>query len=146
MAEGFSRVGAVDVTGQEQTYGHVAAAAEYQRLGAFDGAYDVIPRFEVTVDTRGDRADLPFGSSIRAGMRVATTQLLPVQVEMGYSYDWAFGGHGVMASAEKRLAESPTMTLGFRFTTFSAGDKPSVLDIWERDLELSSYVRIELSR
>jgi hypothetical protein len=146
LAEGFSRFGAIDVTGQEQTYGHVATAAEYQRLGAFDGNYDVIPRFEVTVDTRGDRADLPFGSSIRAGMRVATTQLLPVQVEAAYSYDWAFRGHGVIASVEKRLAESPTMTLGFRFTKFSAGDKPSVLDIWKRDLELSSFVRIELSR
>jgi hypothetical protein len=146
LAEGFSRVGAVNVTGQKQTYSYVATAAEYQRLGAFDGAYDVIPRFEVTVDTRGDRADLPFGSSIRAGMRIATTQLLPMQVEMAYSYDWAFRGHGIIASAEKRLAESPTMTLGFRFTTFAAGDKPSVLDIWKRDLELSSYVRIELSR
>jgi hypothetical protein len=146
LAEGFSRFGAIDVTGRDETYGHVATAAEYQRLGAFDGAYDVVPRFEFTVDTRGDRADLPFGSSIRAGMRVATTALLPVQVEAAYSYDWAFGGHGVIASAEKRLAESPTMTLGFRFTKFSAGDKPSVLDIWKRDLELSSFVRIELSR
>jgi hypothetical protein len=146
IGEGFSRFGAVNVMGQEQTYGHVATAAEYQRLGAFDGTYDVIPRFEVTVDTRGDRADLPFGSSVRAGMRLATTQLLPMQVEMAYSYDWAFRGHGVIASAEKRLAESPTMTLGFRLTTFSAGEKPSVLDIWKRDLELSSYVRIELSR
>ena len=146
LAEGFSRFGAINVTGQEQTYGYVATAAEYQRPGAFDGAYDVIPRFEVTVDTRGDRADLPFGSSLRAGLRIATTQLLPLQVEAAYSYDWAFGGHGVIASAEKRLAESPTMTLGFRFTRFSAGDKPSVLDIWKRDLELSSYVRIELSR
>ena len=146
LAEGFSRFGAINVTGQEQTYGHVAGAAEYQRPGAFDGTYDVIPRFEVTLDTRGDRADLPFGSSIRAGMRIATTELLPMQVEMAYSYDWAFRGHGVIASAEKRLAESPTMTLGFRFTKFFAGDKPSVLDIWERDLELSSYVRIELSR
>ena len=79
-------------------------------------------------------------------MRVATTQLLPAQVEMAYWYDWAFRGHGVIASAEKRLAESPTMTLGFRFTTFSASDKPSVLDIWQRDLELSSYFRIEMSR
>ena len=146
LAEGFSRFGAIDVTGQDHTYTHVATAAEYQRLGAFDGAYDVIPRFEVTVDTRGDRADLPFGSSIRAGMRIATTGLLPVQVEAAYSYDWAFRGHGVIASAEKRLAESPTMTLGFRFTRFSAGEKPSVLDLWTRDLELSSYVRIELSR
>jgi hypothetical protein len=146
LAEGFSRFGAIDVMGREQTYSHVATAAEYQRLGAFDGNYDVIPRFEVTVDTRGDRADLPFGSSIRAGMRVATTQLLPVQVEAAYSYDWAFRGHGVIASAEKRLAESPTMTLGFRFTKFSAGDKPSVLDIWKRDLEFSSFIRVELSR
>jgi hypothetical protein len=146
LAEGFSRFGALDVTGREQAYGHVATAAEYQRLGAFDGAYDVVPRFEVTLDTRGDRADLPFGSSIRAGMRVATAQVLPVQVEMAYLYDWALRGHGVVASAEKRLAESPTMTLGFRFTAFSAGDTPSVLDIWKRDLELSSFVRIELSR
>ena len=146
LAEGFSRFGALNVIGQEQTYAHVATAAEYQRLGAFDGSYDVVPRFEVTVDTRGDRADLPFGSSIRAGMRIATTQLLPVQVEGAYSYDWALRGHGVIASVEKRLAESPTMTLGFRFTKFSAGDKPSVLDIWKRDLELSSFVRIELSR
>jgi hypothetical protein len=146
LAEGFSRFGAIDVTGQHVTYGHAAGAAEYQRLGAFDGTYDLIPRFEVTVDTRGDRADLPFGSSVRAGMRVATTQLLPVQLEMAYAYDWVFRGHGVIASAEKRLAESPTMTLGVRFTRFSAGDRPSVLDIWKRDLELSSYVRIEVSR
>ena len=146
LGEGFSRFGAINVTGQQQTHGHVAAAAEYQRLGTFDGTYDVIPRVEATVDTRGDRADLPFGSSVRAGMRVATTQLRPVQVEIAYSYDWAFRGHGVIASAEKRLAESPTMTVGFRFTTFSASHKPSVLDIWKRDLELSSYVRIELSR
>jgi hypothetical protein len=146
IAEGFSRSGAVNVVGREQTYGHVALAAEYQRVGAFDHSYDFIPRLEVTVDTRGDRADLPFGSSVRAGMRVATTQVLPLQVDMGYSYDWAFRGHGVMASVEKRLAESPTMALGFKFRTFSGGDKPSVLDIWKRDLELSSYVRIELSQ
>jgi hypothetical protein len=146
IAEGFSRFGGLNVTGHEQTYGYVASAAEYQRVGALDGAYDFIPRLELTVDTRGDRADLPFGSSIRAGMRIATTQLRPMQVDVAYSYDWSFRGHGVMTSAEKRLAESPTMSVGIKFKTFSGSHKPSVLDIWNRDLELSSYVRIELSR
>ena len=79
-------------------------------------------------------------------MRVAQTQLLPVQVDVAYSYDWAFRGHAVMAAVEKALAESPTLNLGFRFTAFSEGRKPSVLDIWHDDLELYSYVRIELSR
>ena len=51
-----------------------------------------------------------------------------------------------MAAVEKALAESPTLNLGFRFTAFSAGRKPSVLDIWKDDLELFSYLRIELSR
>ena len=74
LAEGFVRDGAVDVTGQERTYGYVATAAEYQRLGAFDGAYNFIPRFEFMADTRGDRADIPFASAVRAGMRVATTE------------------------------------------------------------------------
>ena len=38
-------------------------AAEYQRLGAFGGAYNLIPRFEFMADTRGDRADIPFASA-----------------------------------------------------------------------------------
>lgn len=146
LAEGFGRRGGIDVTGQERTYGSVTAAAEYQRLGAFDGAYNVIPRFEIMIDTRGDRADIPFASGVRAAMRIAQTGLLPLQVDMAYSFDWAFRGHGVMAAVEKALAESPTLNLGFRFTAFSEGHKPSVLDIWHDDLELYGYVRIELSR
>jgi hypothetical protein len=146
LAEGFTRRGAVDVTGRERNYGYVAAAAEYQRFGAFGGAYNLIPRFELMADTRGDASDVPFASSLRAGMRVATTQLLPLQVDVGYSYDWSLRGHGVMASVEKALAESPTLNLGFRLRTFSAGAKPSVLDVWKDDVELYSYIRIEMSR
>jgi len=146
LAEGFVRDGAVDVTGQERTYAYVAVAAEYQRLGAFDGAYNVIPRFELMADTRGDRADIPFASAVRAGMRAATTSLRPVQIEVGYSYDWAFRGYGVMAAIEKTLAESPTVNLGFRFTTLSAGSTRSILDVWQDDRELFGFVRIEVSR
>ena len=146
LAEGFGRGGAVDVTGRERTYAYVAAAAEYQRLGAFDGAYNLIPRFEFMADSRGDRADIPFASAVRAGMRVATTGLRPVEVEMAYSYDWAFRGHGGFGAVEKTLAESPTVKLGLRGTAFSAGAKPSVLDIWKDDLELFGYVRVEVSR
>jgi hypothetical protein len=142
--EGFSRSGAVDVWGQRRTYTSVAGAAEYQRFGAFSGAYHVIPRVEVTADTRGDRADLPFASSIRAGMRITRSELLPLQVQGAYSYDWVLRGHGVIASAEKALVETPSVNLGFRFTKFVGGDKASVLDIWERDVELYSYFRIEL--
>jgi len=146
LGEGFVRDGAVDVTGQERTYAYVAAAAEYQRLGAFDGAYNFIPRFELMVDTRGDRADIPFASAVRAGMRVATTSLRPMQVEAGYAYDWAFRGYGIMAAIEKTLAETPTVNLGFRFTTFSAGSTRSILDVWQDDRELFAFVRIEVSR
>lgn len=146
LAEGFVRDGAVDVTGEERTYGYVATAAEYQRLGAFSGAYNFIPRFEFMVDTRGDRADIPFASAVRAGMRVATTSLRPMQLEVGYAYDWAFRGYGAMAAIEKTLAETPTVNIGFRFTTFSAGSKPSILDVWKDDRELFAFVRIEVSR
>jgi hypothetical protein len=146
LAEGFVRHGAVDVTGQRRNYGYVAGAAEYQRFGVAGGAYNLIPRFDVMVDTRWDRADIPFASAARAGMRIATTSVHPLQVDMGYSYDWAFRGHGVLATVEKTLAESPTLTLGFRSTTFVAGAKRSVLDIWKDDLELSGYIRLELSR
>jgi hypothetical protein len=79
-------------------------------------------------------------------MRIATTRLHPVQVDMAYSYDWAFRGHGVLGALEKALAESPTVNVGLRFTAFSAGHKRSILDIWEDDLELVGYVRVELSR
>ena len=51
-----------------------------------------------------------------------------------------------MASAEKALAESPTVNLGFRLTAFTGSRTPSVLAIWKNDLELYSYVRIEVSR
>ena len=146
FAEGFGRRGAIDVTGRERSYGYVAAAAEYQRLGAFGGLYNVIPRFEFMADTRGDLADIPFASAARAGLRIAQTGRLPLQLEAGYAYDWVFRGHGVTTSFEKALSESPVLNLGFRFTAFRAGSKPSVLDIWEDDLELYSYVRIELSR
>ena len=146
LTEGFARRGALDVTGRERAYGYVAAAAEYQRFGAFDGAYNIIPRLEFMADTRGDRADIPFASAVRAGMRIATTQLRPLQAEVAYSYDWAFRGHGVVGGIEKTLAESPTVNLGFRFTAFSSGVKPSVLDIWKDDHELLGYVRFELSR
>jgi hypothetical protein len=146
FAEGFGRRGALDVTGRERDYGYVAAAAEYQRLGAFGGAYNLIPRFEFMADTRGDRADIPFASAVRAGMRVATTGVLPVQADMGYSYDWAFRGHGVLGAVEKALAESPTVNVGFRVTAFSGGKKRSILDVWKDDLELLGYVRLALSR
>ena len=146
LGEGFVRDGAVNVTGQEQTYVSMTAAAEYQRLGAFNGAYNVIPRFEFGVDSRGDQADIPFGSNVRAGIRIAQTRRLPLQVEAGYLYDWAFRGHGFRGSVEKGLAESPTLNIGFRFTSLSAGGKPSVLDIWRDDLELFTYLRVELSR
>lgn len=146
VAEGFGRSGAIDVTGRERTYGYVAGAAEYQRFGACGGACNLIPRFDVMVDTRGDRADIPFASAARAGMRIATTTVHPLQVDVAYSYDWAFRGHGLIAIVEKTLSEAPTLTVGFRTTTFFAGPKPSVLDIWKDDLELSAYLRIELSR
>jgi hypothetical protein len=146
FAEGFSRRGAHDVSGQQRSYGSIAAAAEYQRLGAFGGAYNLIPRFDVMADTRGDRADIPFASAVRTGIRIAATGLRPVQVDMAYSYDWAFRGHGALGAVEKTLAESPTVNIGFRFTRFAAGNKPSVLDIWEDDLELLGYVRLEVSR
>jgi len=146
LGEGFARVGALDVTGRERSYGYVAAAAEYQRLGAFGGAWNLIPRFEFMADTRGDLADIPFASAMRAGMRLATTRVRPVQIDVGYAYDWAFRGHGFRGSVEKGLAESPTLNIGFRFTSLSAGGKPSVLDIWRDDLELFTYLRVELSR
>jgi hypothetical protein len=123
-----------------------AAAAEYQRLGAFGGAWNLIPRFELMADTRGDRADIPFASAVRAGMRLATTRLLPVQVDLGYAYDWAFRGHGVLGAAEKALSESPTVNLGLRFTAFSGGRTRSILDVWKDDVELLGYLRVELSR
>jgi len=146
LAEGFGRGGAVDVTGRERTYVSVAGAAEYQRLGALGGAYNFIPRFEVLADSRGDRADIPFGSAVRAGIRIAQAQRLPAQVDLGYSYDWAFRGHGLLAGVEKALAESPTVSIGFRLTAMSAGTKPGVLNIWRDDLELFSFVRVGLSR
>ena len=146
LGEGFTRTGAIDVTGQDRTYTYLAGAAEYQRLGAFDGAYNIIPRLEVMADTRGDRADIPFASSARAGLRVAQTRRLPLQAEMAYAYDWAFQGHGAIASIEKELAEAPTVTLGFRFTAFSKGQTPSILDVWRDDLELYGFIRVELSR
>lgn len=146
LAEGFVRSGGIDITGRERRYGYVAGAAEYQRFGAFDGAWNLIPRVELTADTRGDRVDIPFASSVSAGMRIERAQLLPVRVDAAWSYDWAFRGHGVMASMEKPLAESPNLNLGVRFTAFSAGAKRSVLDVWEDDLELYTYVRVELSR
>jgi hypothetical protein len=146
LAEGFVRGNGLDVTGRERTFGYMAGAAEYQRLGAFNGAYNVIPRVEFMADTRGDAADVPFASSLRAGMRVADTELLPAQIDVAYSFDWVFRGHGVMASVEKALAEAPTMNVGFRVTAFSGGSTRSVLDIWKDDLELYSYVRIEVSR
>ena len=146
FAEGFGRRGAVDVTGRERTYGYVAAAAEYQRLGAFGGRYNFIPRFEFMADTRGDRADIPFARRCSAGMRVARTGRLPLQLEMGYSYDWVFRGHGVMASVEKAAGRITNVESRIPVHGFPRGTKPSVLDIWEDDLELNSYVRIELSR
>jgi hypothetical protein len=97
-------------------------------------------------DTRGDRADIPFASAVRAGMRIATTGLGPVQVDVAYSYDWAFRGHAMIGAVEKTLAEAPTLNVGFRFTSFAAGRKPSVLDIWEDDRELFGFVRVEVSR
>jgi hypothetical protein len=146
LGEGLVRRGGVDVFGRRRTYGEISAAAEYQRLGAFGGSYNLIPRVEVIADSRGDAADIPFASSVRAGMRVATTARLPLQLDVAYSRDWAFGGHGLMTSAEKTLSEAPTMILGFRLTTFSGSRKPSVLNVWKDDLELYTYLRVEVSR
>jgi hypothetical protein len=146
LGEGLVRSGGVDMFGRRRVYGEMSAAAEYQRLGAFGGAYNLIPRFEIVADTRGDAADIPFASSWRGGARVATTQRLPLQVDIAYSRDWAFGGHGLIASAEKGLGEAPTMSLGFRVTSFSGSRKPSVLDVWKDDVELYTYLRIEVSR
>jgi hypothetical protein len=146
MAEGFIRSGGLDITGRERRYGYVAGAAEYQRFGAFDGAWNLIPRFELTADTRGDRVDIPFASSLSAGIRVERAQLLPVRVDAAWLYDWAIRGHGVMTSMEKPLAESPNLNVGFRVTAFSSGAQPSVLDVWEDDLEIYTYLRVELSR
>jgi hypothetical protein len=145
QGESFWRSGGMNVRGDKQNYGHVTAAAEYQRFGAWGGRYDVIPRIEVAVDTRKENADLPFGSSARAGIRIATRQMLPLQVETGYSFDWAFGGHAMVASVEKALAESPALRLGFKATLFSDSVKPSVLRVWNRDFELNTYIRIEVS-
>jgi hypothetical protein len=146
LSEGFIRQGGVDVYGRQRTYAGLSAAAEYQRLGAFDGAYNLIPRVDIVADTRGNAADIPFASSLRAGMRVATTQRLPAQIDIAYLRDWALRGHGVIASAEKALAESPTVSLGFRLTAFSGSQARSVLDVWKDDLELYSYVRIGVSK
>jgi hypothetical protein len=146
LSEGFLRRGDVDVLGRTRTYGQISTAAEYQRLGAFDGAYNLIPRLELIADTRGRAADIPLASSIRAGVRVATTRRLPTQVDAAYLRDWVFHGHGVMASVERALAESPTLNLGFRVTAFTGSRTPSVLDVWKDDLELYGYLRIEVSR
>jgi len=146
FGEGFARRGALDVTGHDRAYGYAAAAAEYQRLGAFGGAWNVIPRFEFMADTRRDRADIPFASAVRAGIRLATTRVRPAQVDVGYAYDWAFGGHGVVGAVEKALAESPTVNVGLRFTAFSGGRTASILDVWKDDLEVLGYLRLELSR
>lgn len=146
VAEGYGRSGAVDVVGRERTMGYVAAAVEYQRFRLFGSTFDAFPRVQLTTDTRGERADLPFASSIRAAVRVARMQPRPVQVEMGYLYDWRFHGHGASASVETRLFEGPTMTIGGRVTGFSPGSTPTVLDVWTRDLELLSYVRLEISQ
>ena len=135
------------MTGRERTYGYIAAAAEYQRLGAFDGAYNLIPRFELMADTRGDRADIPFASvAARRHADRARRSASPCRSTWPTPTTGPSAATAVMASVEKALAESPTVNLGFRFTAFSAGRKPSVLDIWKDDLELYSYVRIELSR
>jgi hypothetical protein len=145
IAEGFARKGAVNVTEREQTYGYVAAAAVYQRFGVFGRAYDLIPRLEVTADSRGDKADLPFASSLRVGTRIAQTRMLPFQIEPAYAYDLSSRGHGVIVSAEKAIAESPNLRLGFRFTKLLSGSRPGLLDVWKHDVELAGYLRIEVS-
>jgi hypothetical protein len=146
VGEGFSRRGAMDISGRRLNYGHISAAAEYQRFGAFGGGYDVIPRLQVVADTREDRADLPFASSVRAGVRFSRPQIRAAHLEVAYSYDWSLRGHGFIGSAEKRLGESPLVVIGGRITAFSAGARPGVLDLWTRDLELLTYARIEISR
>jgi hypothetical protein len=85
-------------------------------------------------------------ASLRAGMHVATTERLATQIDAAYLLDWAVRGHGVMASAERALAESPTVSLGVRLTAVTGSSTPSVLDIWKDDLEFYSYIRIEVSR
>ena len=146
FAEGFGRRGALDVTGRERTYGYVAAAAEYQRLGAFGGAYNLIPRFEFMADTRGDRADIPFASVGRAGMRIATTQLLPVQVDVGLFSRLGVSRPRRHGAVEKALAESPTVNIGLPVHGLLRGAKRSILDIWKDDLELLRLPSVELSR
>jgi hypothetical protein len=69
-----------------------------------------------------------------------------VRLEAAWLYDWAVRGHGVTASMEKPLDESPTLNLGVRLTAFTAAAKPSVLDVWDDDFELYTYLRVELSR
>jgi hypothetical protein len=145
VTEGFVRNGAVNVSGREQTYGHLAAAAEYQRFGVFGKAYDLIPRAEVTADSRGVQTDLPFASSLRIGARLAQTGLLPFQIEPAYAYDLTLRAHGVIASVEKAVAESPNLRLGFRFAKLSRGRKPSLLDAWKYDVELAAFLRVEVS-
>lgn len=145
VAEGFVRKGAVNISGREQTYGAGAAAAEYQRFGILGGAYDFIPRIEMTADGRGAQADLPFASSVRVGARLAQTRLLPFQLEPAYAYDMTLRAHGLIASVEKAVSESPNLRLGLRFTKLSRGAKPSLLDAWRYDLELAAFLRIEVS-
>lgn len=145
IAEGFVRKGAMNISGREQTYIAGSAAAEYQRFGVLGGAYDFIPRVEVTADGRGTQADLPFASSVRIGARLAQTRLLPFQIEPAYAYDVTLRAHGLIASVEKAIAESPNLRLGFRFTKLTRGAKPSLLDAWKYDLEVAAFLRIEVS-
>jgi hypothetical protein len=59
LGDGFVRDGAVNVTGQDETYVFMTAAAEYQRLGALSGAYNIIPRFEFALTAVGTRLTYP---------------------------------------------------------------------------------------
>ena len=97
--------------------GRIPAPRRVQRrLQRHSRASSSWPTPEATAPTSRSRP------SLRAGMRIARHgSCLPAQVDVAYSLDWVFRGHGVMASVEKALAESPTMNLGFRFTAFSAG-------------------------
>ena len=144
VTEGFVRQGAVNVSGRKQTYGNLAAAAEYQRFGILGKAYDLIPRLEVTADSRGNQADLPFASSVRLGARLAQTRLLPVQIEPAYAYDLTLRAHGVIASVEKAVAESPNLRVGFRFTKLSRGKTLSLLDAWRQDVEFAVFLKVRM--
>jgi hypothetical protein len=142
--EGFSRSGQVNALGGKQTYQYYGVLSEYQLFGMGNGTYDLIVRLEGTADTREDKADIPFASSGRFGMRVVGTSVTPMQIELSYLYDWILLGYGATASIEKKIGASEQLTLGAGVTYFSNGETPSVLDRWEQDFEINTFLRVEI--